>query len=66
MSLSSQVFDAKQLAGEIVDRSYFTQAELQVYVQNLIRIVAEQSARIRELESKIHRLEIKTYGAPVP
>lgn len=53
MSLSSQRFDAKQLAGEIVDRSYFTQAELQVYVQNLIRIVDEQHQEIADLRQSL-------------
>lgn len=55
MSLSSPTFNADQLAGEIKDRSYLMPTEIETFVKNLIRIVAEQHERIRILELRVNQ-----------
>lgn len=53
MSLSSPIFNAKQLSDELLGRSYLLPTEIEVYIRNLVRIVEEQDRAIKKLQEDI-------------
>lgn len=58
----SPTFNAQQLREELLGRSYLLAPEIEVYIKNLIRIVAEQDEKITALQSVVTPLIEATAG----